>query len=331
MAQSESTASEAPPTEDAVTDQLESLFASDEDTADSETAKPAKAGESEDADSEQAPDDTPDSQDDEEAGDEEAADAPPTVKVKVDGKDIEITLDEALKGYSRTADYTRKTQALAEDRKKLDAEAAGIREARQRYDAGLAQIEASLKEVMPEEPNWDELRAQYPAEQVNAAWINFQRHKEQLATVRAEREKNAQQAYAEQAENHKRYVAVERDKLFEVIPDLKDETKGKALKAELTDFALGRGFTLDELNNTADHRSIVLLHDAMQYHKLVAKQKQVSKKVDEQISKTAQPGAGKQGKAAVPGRVERAKAKLANSGSDDDAAELLLAIEASRK
>src|SRR6478609_2022523 len=35
----------------------------------------------------------------------------PTVTVKVDGKEIEIPLDEALKGYSRTQDYTRKTQA----------------------------------------------------------------------------------------------------------------------------------------------------------------------------------------------------------------------------
>ena len=39
--------------------------------------------------------------------------------VKVDGEEIEVTKEELLKGYMRQADYTRKTQALAEDRKKF--------------------------------------------------------------------------------------------------------------------------------------------------------------------------------------------------------------------
>lgn len=46
------------------------------------------------------------------------------VKVKVDGEEIEVPLSEALNGYSRTADYTRKTQQLAEIRKQAEAFAA---------------------------------------------------------------------------------------------------------------------------------------------------------------------------------------------------------------
>jgi len=38
------------------------------------------------------------------------------VRVKVDGQDLEVPLNEALQGYSRTADYTRKTQELAAQR-----------------------------------------------------------------------------------------------------------------------------------------------------------------------------------------------------------------------
>lgn len=41
--------------------------------------------------------------------------------VKVDGEDVEVTLEEALQGYQRTADYTRKTQALAEKARMADA------------------------------------------------------------------------------------------------------------------------------------------------------------------------------------------------------------------
>ena len=49
-------------------------------------------------------------------------------KVKVDGQEIEVPLKEALDGYSRTSDYTTKTQALAQQRQQLER-AAAIQEA----------------------------------------------------------------------------------------------------------------------------------------------------------------------------------------------------------
>ena len=42
------------------------------------------------------------------------------VRVKVDGEDQEVPLKEALSGYSRTADYTRKTQELAQQRQQVE-------------------------------------------------------------------------------------------------------------------------------------------------------------------------------------------------------------------
>jgi len=39
------------------------------------------------------------------------------VRIKVDGEDVEVPLSEALQGYSRQQDYTRKTQALAEQQR----------------------------------------------------------------------------------------------------------------------------------------------------------------------------------------------------------------------
>lgn len=42
------------------------------------------------------------------------------VRVKVDGEELEVPLSEALSGYSRTADYTRKTQELAQQRQQAE-------------------------------------------------------------------------------------------------------------------------------------------------------------------------------------------------------------------
>ena len=41
------------------------------------------------------------------------------VTVKVDGEEVRVPLSEAVAGYSRQADYTRKTQELAEQRQQL--------------------------------------------------------------------------------------------------------------------------------------------------------------------------------------------------------------------
>src|SRR5574340_754521 len=52
----------------------------------------------------------------------EHAEDDPLVTIKVDGKDVEVKLSELKNGYQRQADYTRKTQAVAEERKTIDAE-----------------------------------------------------------------------------------------------------------------------------------------------------------------------------------------------------------------
>lgn len=41
------------------------------------------------------------------------------VKIKVDGEEVEVPFNEALQGYQRQADYTRKTQEIASQREKL--------------------------------------------------------------------------------------------------------------------------------------------------------------------------------------------------------------------
>jgi hypothetical protein len=56
----------------------------------------------------------------EEAEETESKEAGETFEVKVDGETVKITLDEALAGYQRQADYTRKAQALAAEREEIE-------------------------------------------------------------------------------------------------------------------------------------------------------------------------------------------------------------------
>ena len=45
---------------------------------------------------------------------EEVVEEPSKYRVKANGEELEVSLDELINGYSRTADYQKKTQSLAE-------------------------------------------------------------------------------------------------------------------------------------------------------------------------------------------------------------------------
>lgn len=51
---------------------------------------------------------------------EDGPDLAETYQVKVDGEVVEVTLKEALAGYQRQADYTRKAQALASEKEEFE-------------------------------------------------------------------------------------------------------------------------------------------------------------------------------------------------------------------
>lgn len=66
--------------------------------------------------------------------------APEQFTVKVNGEDVNVTLEEALKGYQRQSDYTQKTQSLAQEREQLS-------HAERLWEAIEANPEATLKRL----------------------------------------------------------------------------------------------------------------------------------------------------------------------------------------
>lgn len=115
----------------------------------------------------------------------EATEAPTPYTVKVDGDEVEVTLDELLSGYQRQADYTRKTQEVAAIRQlgdALEADPAGtiklLAEAYGIHDAGGS---PDLEGLDPLEREVQELRSRM--EQRDAA-DNAARVERELADVK---------------------------------------------------------------------------------------------------------------------------------------------------
>jgi hypothetical protein len=99
---------------------LDGTESSDEDSTD-KVEQPTD--EEEDEDSDEPSDDDSEDADEEDTHEEDSGtdeeDELPKYKVKVNGEEMEVPLDELLKGYMRQADYTNKTKELAEQRKTL--------------------------------------------------------------------------------------------------------------------------------------------------------------------------------------------------------------------
>ena len=58
-------------------------------------------------------------------------------RVKVQGQELEVSLDELKSGYSRDSDYRQKTHALAEERRMLDEQKKSLS---QSYDGKLKEL-----------------------------------------------------------------------------------------------------------------------------------------------------------------------------------------------
>lgn len=289
------------------------------DEADADPVDDPEQGESEgEADAE--PDD-PDADPEEPEGEPETSQ---TFKVKVDGEEVEVPLDELLKGYSRTQDYTRKTQAIAEERKSLEGEKAATAATRAEYASRLEVVEKALNSF---EPKVDQsLRTTNPAEW-SAQMLQHRAWADQKQAVAAERQAIAAQEQREEAEQRARVIQQEQERLAEALPEWKDPEVRKAEESRLIDYALRAGLSEDEINEIVDHRVVVTLRKAMLYDEIKSKAPETRARVD--AVKTAKPGAKPVTSRAT--EEKRARERLVRDGSTEAAVDLLLSRSRQRR
>ena len=250
---------------------------------------------------------------------QEQVEEKPRYKVKASGEEIEVTLDDLIKGYQREADYTKKTQTLAEQRKQVESERQVIEQAktqRDQYQERLAMIESALRTYAPQE-NLEALKETDPIGYAVKVAEQTQREK-QLQAVQMERARIAQQQQAEQSQNLNSHLAVEAQKLAEAIPEYADEQKSVQVKKDIRDYARKIGWSDEELASVYDSRAVLTLYRAMQYEKLMGNKAGVTKKVNE-APKMLKPGVSRQTDANAE-QTKKAMNQLKRTGNVRDAA-----------
>lgn len=215
------------------------------------------------------------------------------VQVKVQGEEMEVPLSEAIGGYQREADYTRKSQELAERREELGQV---LDQSAQRLEL----VNAVFRQSMT-------------PEQQAALGQAYQR-------VQAERE--AVLAHRLQQE----VLPQEHQRLRERLGWESDEDVQAGKELIATAAVEHYGFTPEDLQGVYDHRLLHLAHDAAKYREMVARQEEAKKEVRSKRRKSGTLKPGTKGGRKKSRRSSEARKQLARSGRVEDAAAALDSI-----
>jgi hypothetical protein len=205
-----------------------------------------------------------------------------TYRIKAAGEEKDVTLDELIKSYQLGTDYTRKSQAVAEERKAVEAERNAIQEAKQIRDtyAERLQIIEQMLNQPQEEENLEYLKEVDPIGYAVKVAELSQKEK-QLMQVRAERERISHQQEYDRQEQLRYKINEEAQKLVAALPEYADPVKGDAIRKDVRTYGKQAGFSDDELANVYDSRAVLTLWKAMQFDKLQASKPGITKKVND--------------------------------------------------
>ena len=253
---------------------------------------------------------------------EGVSETPGTYTIKVDGKDVEVTLDELQAGYSRQADYTRKSQVLAEQRKKADEELAATQQERQRYLSQLEQFTAQADSKLDElkSTDWTKLKEEDPTEYMLKR-DQYRELQENKRTVEEEQKNLQYKSQQEQQAKWQEELVRQQEIMAQRLPEWNDPTKGTKLKQDIKSFALKTGFSEQEVDSLIDARSVDVLHKAMLYDNLLAAK--ISNKKAKVVPKVTRPGSPPTKGEISSDKVKAQRARLKKTGRVKDATSVI--------
>lgn len=219
-----------------------------------------------------------DQQDEAEAGDQLDAEGNPVVTDQAESDEEEIDYDgekfkvpkKLQEAFLRQQDYTQKTQAVAEQRKALEAQAEQIKQQEQAQRQNIAEyaeayaLDAQLKQYAA--LDWQQLIDSDPQQAMKLDRQMRELQQRRDAVVASVTQKQQQQALLAQQETAKR--------LQEGRAVLEREIKGWSpeVAKELKAFGKEVGFKDEELDGISDPRAVKLLYQAYQFNQLMKKQ-----------------------------------------------------------
>jgi hypothetical protein len=210
---------------------------------------------------EQLEDKVQESLDQEEASKENAIEEQETDyhQVKVNGEVIEVELEELKAGYQKDADYRRKTEELAIEKRQVRSEQDRLTQEYSTKIEELNNLNATLNAEVNNELNSKELDKLFEEDPTEAAKIErkLRRRKETIS--------QSQVKLRHQEQQFQKILAEEQNKVALKHPDFVDPIKGATLKTNMRNYLVQRGFNDKEVSSIYDSRMFDVVMDGMKH------------------------------------------------------------------
>ena len=239
-------------------------------------------------------------------------------QVIVNGEKIDVDLEELKAGYQKDADYRRKTEELAIEKRELKAEEDRLNKQYSTKMEDLNSLVATLNAEIKNDMNSKELDALWEEDPTEAAKVDRRIQKRKNTIQQAQQKlRDHQQAQFQEI------LREEQKKLHLKHPEIADPIKGTTVKSNIMNYLSSKGFSNEDVARIYDSRYFDVIMDGMNYNKsksvkpgLVSKKVKPSKFVKSGTKSTKEELNSKT-------RLNQIKA-LKKSGNPKDATDLLL-------
>ena len=239
-------------------------------------------------------------------------------QVIVNGEKIDVDLEELKAGYQKDADYRRKTEELAIEKRELRAEEDRLNKQYSTKMEDLNSLVATLNAEINNDMNSKELDALWEEDPTEAAKVD-RRIQKRKNTIQQAQQKLREHQQAQFQE----ILREEQKKLHLKHPEIADPIKGTTVKSNIMNYLSSKGFSNEDVARIYDSRYFDVIMDGMNYNKsksvkpgLVSKKVKPTKFVKSGIKSTKEELNSKT-------RLNQIKT-LKKSGSPKDATELLM-------
>lgn len=247
--------------------------------------------------------------------------------VEVNGE--EKTVEELKSGYLRQQDYTRKTQALSEEKKVFAEQVAAVDQERAQYAEALPMLAQQIQQSVEQEPDWDTLYDTDPALAAKAErqWRKQLEDKQkQLQAVQSEQQRMQQLHQQRMDQARAQFVEQQREVLPDLIPEWRDTKVAAQEAGEIREFLLQTGFPEQDIDGMNSALLVKMARLAMlQARGANRADKAKAKPKPAKGSKTMR--AGSRGTQPKPkNAVREAQQRLKSTGRVNDAAAAIKAL-----
>ena len=239
-------------------------------------------------------------------------------QVIVNGEKIDVDLEELKAGYQKDADYRRKTEEIALQKRELKSEEDRLKNQYSTKMDDLNSLVVTLNAEINNDMNSKELDKLWEEDPTEAARVDR----------RIQKRKNTIQEAQQRLREHQKaqFQEILRDeqrKLHLKHPEIADPIKGATVKSNIVNYLSSKGFSNEDVGRIYDSRMFDVIIDGMNFQKtksvkpnLVSKKVKPTKFVKSGVKSTKEDMNNRS-------RLEQIKT-LKKSGNPKDATDLLM-------